>query len=370
MRILLVIEPSGGGSGRHVIDLAQALIEGGHAVSLAYSPLRAEPRFESEAAALPLRHLEPLPMRRAVGPWDIASLFALRRLIARLGPFDVVHGHSAKAGALARLAAPASSARVYTPHALASQNPLRLGVTPYGLIETLLAKWVCDAVIAVSGEEADHARRRGFPVERLHTIPNGLSPGEPIDRLAARRAMGLNDRTLAVGFVGRLCPQKDPVRFAQALRLAHARDRRIVGLVIGEGELSRAVRAAGGPAIRLLGALDARALMAGFDLFVMTSRYEGFAYAMLEAAAAGLPILTTEVGGVSALARAGARIDRLPPGAPVDDWADAIIAAFDRGASPHPPPPSLLDRFSAARMAAETVEVYRLACARRWAAHG
>ncbi len=369
MRILLVIEPSGGGSGRHVVDLAQGLIDNGHAVSLIYSPTRAEPRFEAEAAALPLRHLEPLPLRRAVGPWDIGALIALRRLIARLGPFDIVHGHSAKAGALTRLAAPASAARVYTPHALPTLNPITVGATSYGLIETWLARLACEAVIAVSDEEAAHARRRGFPIERLHTIPNGLTACKTADRRAARRIMRLPDTAWIVGFVGRLSSQKDPVRFAQALRLAHARDPRIIGVMIGEGELCDATHAAGGPSIRLLGALDARPLMAGFDLFAMTSRYEGFSYAMVEAAAAGLPILTTEVGGVSALAEAGARITPLPLSATARQWSQAIVVACEGGTPPlaHP---ALLERFSAKRMTADTVAVYRRAQARRLAAHG
>ncbi len=369
MRILLVIEPSGGGSGRHVVDLAQGLIENGHAVSLIYSPTRAEPRFESEAAALPLRHLEPLSLCRGIGLWDFGALIALRRLITRLGPFDIVHGHSAKAGALARLAAPDAVARIYTPHALVTLGPSGTTARLYGLIETLLARLASEAVIAVSDEEALHAARRGFPIERLHTIPNGLTACKPADRLAARRIMGLPDAAWVVGFVGRLSPQKDPVRFAQALRLAHARDPRIIGVMIGEGELRDEVRAAGGGAIRLLGALDARPLMAGFDLFAMTSRYDGFSYAMVEAAAAGLPILTTEVGGVSALAEAGARITPLPLSATARQWSQAIVAACE-GETPPSAPPALLERFSAQRMTADTVAVYRRAQARRWTAHG
>ncbi|WAC59094.1 glycosyltransferase family 4 protein [Brevundimonas sp. SL130] len=369
MHILLVIEPSGGGSGRHVVDLAQGLIEGGHDVSLIYSPVRAEPRFEAEVAALPLQHLERLPMRRAVGPWDIGALIALRRLIARLGPFDIVHGHSAKAGALARLAAPASSARIYTPHALTTLNPVEVGATPYGLIETLLARLVSEAVIAVSDEEASHAAHRGFPVERLHTIPNGLTAYDSLDRTAARRFMGLPDEAWVVGFVGRLIPQKDPVRFAQALSLAHARDPRILGVMIGQGPLFDEAREIGGHAVHMLGALDARPLMPGFDLFAMTSRYEGFSYAMVEAAAAALPLLTSEVGGVSTLARAGARIDRLPVSASPRAWADAVTAAFQRRTPPSISP-ALVERFSAARMTADTVAVYHLAHARRWAARG
>ncbi|WP_395943282.1 glycosyltransferase family 4 protein [Brevundimonas sp.] len=364
VRILLVIEPSGGGSGRHVIDLAQALINDGHSVSLIYSPTRAELRFEAEAAALPLRHLERLPMRRAVGPWDIAALLDLRRLIDRLGPFDIVHGHSAKAGALVRLAAPATAGRIYTPHALYTLHASGLGARLYGMIEMLLARSTSEAVIAVSDEEARHARRWRFPDARLHTIPNGLAVATPADRRAARRALALPPRARVVGFVGRLCPQKDPVRFARAVRLAHARNPHIVGVIIGEGALSGAARAAGGDAIRMIGACDARDLMAGFDLFAMTSRYEGFSYALIEAAMAGVPILATEVGGVSAVSDAGARVERLPVSATAEQLAQAMVETLERRRRPQIAL-GLQDRFSAARMAADTVAVYRRAFSRR-----
>lgn len=362
MRILLVIEPSGGGSGRHVIDLAGALISQGFAVSLIYSPLRAKPGFEAEAAALPLRALERLPMRRGVGPWDWNALRALDRLIRRLGPFDIVHGHSAKAGALVRLARAGAAARLYTPHALPMMGPAGRRTALAGVMEWLLARWAGDAVIAVSDEEAAVARRWDLPLPQLHVIPNGLAASPDWNRQAARRALDLPDDVKVIGFVGRLCRQKDPVRFARAVRLARALDPRVVGVVIGDGDLAPAVRAASGDALVLTGARDARPLMAGFDLFAMTSRYEAGAYAMIEAAALGLPIVTTAVGGAEALARAGACIDILPSDAAPDRLARAMLAALER---PDAPAPLSETFWSATRMAADTVQVYRHAIARR-----
>jgi len=140
LRILLVIEPSGGGSGRHVVDLARALIGSGHQVSLIWSPRRAAPWFEAAVAALPLHADERLPMRRSVGPWDVAALHTLNRLIARLGPFEIVHGHSAKAGALVRLAHAPGAAKIYTPHALPMMGPASLATISAGAAEALLAR--------------------------------------------------------------------------------------------------------------------------------------------------------------------------------------------------------------------------------------
>lgn len=361
MRILLVIEPSGGGSGRHVVDLARALIGSGHQVSLIWSPSRAEPRFEAAVAALPLHASGRLPMRRSVGPRDVAALYALNRLIARLGPFEIVHGHSAKAGALVRLAHAPRAAKIYTPHALPMMGPASLTKISAGAAEALLAR-SGDAIIAVSEEEAAVARRWGLGGHRLHIVPNGLAAPPANDRLAARQALGVPDDALVVGFVGRLCAQKDPVRFANAVRRANAIDPRIIGVMIGDGDLASGVRIAGGDALRLLGARDAGPLMAGFDLFAMTSRYEADSYAMIEAAVLGLPIVCTDVGGIGRLIQAGARIDRLPVDASPDHLAEAMRAALASRVVPLPIAPDLL---SASRMAEQTVRIYRDAFARR-----
>jgi glycosyltransferase involved in cell wall biosynthesis len=361
VRILQVIEPSGGGSGRHVVDLSAALIDAGHSVALAYSPLRAEPRFEVEVAALPFTAVERLTMCRAVGPWDISALKALHRLIARFGPFEILHGHSAKAGALVRLAHAPGAARIYTPHALPMMGAAGLPRVAAGVAECALAHASTDAVVAVSTEEAAVARRWGLPKDRLHVVPNGLAAPPRRDRAAARRTLGAPDDALIVGFVGRLCRQKDPLRFARAVRLARRSNPRLLGVMIGQGDLAAALASEGGAAVRLLGQADAREMMAGFDLFALTSRYEADAYALIEAAALGLPIVATEVGGTGRLMAAGARIDRLPVDAPAKDLAQAMLAALARpprrGAAATLP--------SAAQMASQTADVYRQAFQRR-----
>ncbi|MDQ1192355.1 glycosyltransferase involved in cell wall biosynthesis [Brevundimonas vesicularis] len=361
MRILLVIEPSGGGSGRHVVDLARALIGGRHQVSLIWSTGRAEPWFQAAVAALPLHASDCLPMRRSVGPWDVVALHALNRLIARLGPFEIVHGHSAKAGALVRLAHAPGAAKIYTPHALPMMRPASLATIIAGAAEALLAR-SGDAIIAVSEEEAVVARRWGLGGHRLHVVPNGLASQPANDHLAARQALDVPDDALVIGFVGRLCAQKDPIRFAHAVRRANAIDPRILGVMIGDGDLAPSVRTAGGDALRLLGARDAGPLMAGFDLFAMTSRYEADSYAMIEAAAVGLPIVCTDVGGIGRLIQAGARIERLPVDASPDHLAEAMRAALASRVVPLPIAPGAL---SASLMAEQTVRIYRDAFARR-----
>ncbi len=116
MRILLALEPSGGGSGRHVLDLARGLLDRGHDVTAVWSPIRAETSFASALAALLGERAIKLDMKRAVGPSDWSSLRVLTKLVRETGPYDILHGHSSKAGALVRLL-PRSlpGARIYTP---------------------------------------------------------------------------------------------------------------------------------------------------------------------------------------------------------------------------------------------------------------
>ena len=359
MRVLLVIEPSGGGSGRHVIDLARALVQRGHEVSLIYSPTRAEPRFEAEVAALPLHALHRLPMRRACGLWDIGAFLRLRSLILKIGPFDLIHGHSSKAGALARLAAPFGAARVYTPHALVTLNREKRFRRLFGLIESLLARTSSDAVITVSTEETATARRWKFPDNRLYMIPNGVDLPDPADRQAVRAALNLPDDAVVAGFIGRFVDQKDPVRFAAAVRIAAERDPRIRGLMIGGGPLLDQAREAGGDAVRLLTDHDARALLPALDMLVTPSRFEALPYVVLEAALSGLPLLSTAYGGANAVLEAGAQGQALPLDASAEQFADAIIDWADRPRQPVSP--AFVQAFSIGRMADETIAVYRKA---------
>ena len=105
LRVLLAMEAAGGGVGRHVLDLAEGLLRRDHDVCLIYSTDRAEEWCSKAIQAMPALVTRRLPMRRAVGADDLRLTLQLRRLIDAMGPFDILHGHSSKAGALLRLAA-------------------------------------------------------------------------------------------------------------------------------------------------------------------------------------------------------------------------------------------------------------------------
>ena len=327
MKLLQVIETGGGGSGRHFLDLVAGLAERGHDLTTVYSPVRAEPAFVSDLHDIGGIAVHAVPMRRAVTLQDAADYLALRRLVVRLGRFEIAHGHSSKAGALVRmLPRRLAKARVYTPHALRTMDPTlgRAGRMVYGGIEAALARRT-DALIAVSPEEAAHAASLGGPPPRV--IVNGVAPRAFLPQATARAHLGLSPDALVVGLVGRLSRQKDPELFVAAIRRAAERLPALVGVLIGDGELRADLeRAASGAPVVFAGwQNDAAALLPAFDLFAMTSRYEAMPYVLIEALHAGLPILTTRVGGAEATVLPGRNGTIVPVGVTAEALADALV---------------------------------------------
>ncbi|MBV2183197.1 MAG: glycosyltransferase, partial [Rhizobium sp.] len=202
LHILEVLEPSGGGSGRHFVDLCAGLKARGHRVTAVYSPVRAEDRFVRQLLALDLAKVIPLPMLRAVGPKDLTSWRALARIIREEGPFDIIHGHSSKAGALTRLRLPGPHVpRIYTPHAFRTMDPTlsSKGRLVFGAIESLLGRFFTDRVICVSKNEYDHARKLGIPAGKLAVVVNGVGTIPEGRRPEIRVQLGLPPNALVFG---------------------------------------------------------------------------------------------------------------------------------------------------------------------------
>ena len=307
LRLLQVLEPSGGGSGRHFIDLCRGLKQRGHVIHAIYSPRRAEERFVGELVSLGLDGVYAVDMARAPSPSDIGSYAKLRRLIRVHGPFDIIHGHSSKAGALARLRLPGRhAARVYTPHAFRTMDPAlgKAGHITYGTIERFLALLFTERLICVSADEYAHARAIGVPRRKLSIVVNGVgAPPEGL-RGPVREQLAIPADALVFGFIGRLSPQKAPERLVEAFTIAAADLSNARLLMVGAGEQEEAVRRRieASPArerIHVTNLFTGPHAMDAIDALVMPSRYEAMSYVMLEAAAAGKPLLLTEVGGAS-----------------------------------------------------------------------
>lgn len=236
---------------------------------------------------------------------------ALRRLTGLLaqGGYEVVHTHSAKAGALGRLAAErAGTPRVvHTFHGFPFhefQSWARR--TAYISIERYLAKRT-DIFLAVGGAVAAEAVRRGIAVpERIRVINPAIEqpagPAGPAARAAARSALGVPVGCKVVGTVGRIDYQKAPETFVDAIAGLGRDD--VYAVWIGDGPMRRQMEARAarrGLHGRFLCAGhrdNVPELLPGLDVFAMASRYEGLPCAVAEAMAAGLPVVATAVNAV------------------------------------------------------------------------
>jgi RraA family protein len=323
LRVLLIIEASGGGAGRHVLDLAEGLIARGCDVHLVSSPCREDRFFRRRLDRLQALTHASFPMRRNIHPGDFGSWCQIRRYARENGPFDIIHGHGAKGGALARLASVASGmAVVYTPHGLVlmdSRVPL-LRRLVYRAVEWGLAR-LTRRIIAVSPEEERFAVRQGFGRCRVVLIPNGIAPNTFPARAGVRRELGLADDDFAVGFIGRLVEQKAPEVLVKAFAMAAGGAPRARLIVVGSGPLEcflrcLADRLALGDRVSWVGERDGPAMLPAFDVFAIASRKEGLPYVLLEALAAGLPIVATATAGVELLVRHGGNGFIVPPDCP------------------------------------------------------
>lgn len=315
LRALLVLEASGGGTGRHVLELSQGLAARDWEVHVVYSPLRAEQSFIQAIESLTDVYTLQLPMHRAPHPSDIACMTALRRYMRAHGGFDILHAHSSKAGALGRMAAAGEDVvRVYTPHAMRTIDPTLEWIPRqfYRLIEFGLARTLSDAIICVSSQERDHIiKLKIAPPSLLHVVPNGIPPIPSGGSDAIRNMLGLRPENICLGFIGRLVPQKAPERFVRAVHQVCQRFPTARGIVLGGGPLEAELHALAerlGIQDRLVWIANCAgsAVVPAFDVLLMPSLYEGMPYVLLEALAAGVPVLATNVGGVSEAVENGA----------------------------------------------------------------
>lgn len=307
---------------------------------------------------------------------DLRALIKLRSLVRSFRP-DVVHTHTAKAGFLGRQAAlgagAARPALVHTFHGHVLEG--YFGPAKERLfrgLETRLGSRT-DRLIGVSeATVADLVRLGVADRDRFRVIPLGLdlsgfaSLGEA-ERAAYRAELGVGDDEVLVSFVGRVVPIKRLDLLLEAVATARSAGAPLRLAVAGDGEIRAGLEARArslglGEAVSWLGyRRDLRPLAAAADIAAVSSANEGTPVSLIEAAAAGVPAVSTDVGGVAeVVADAGSGI--LVPSGDAGALSEALarLAGDDElraryGATARE---RALDRYSIERLLVDIQEMY------------
>jgi glycosyltransferase involved in cell wall biosynthesis len=326
-RVLWLIKGLGlGGAERLLTSTAARIDRARYDVEVVYL-LPRNAAFEPvlESFGIPTICLDARWTVESAWPWRLNRLLWERR-------YDLVHTHSPVPASAARLFAPPATRFVHTEHNLWSsyRRPTYIAnALTYRRNGAVLA--VSDAVAATISHPWWVGPGRQPVVETLHHGVDTVSVHRVQgSRHAARELLDLDDRTPVVGTVGNLTPQKDHAGLLSAIGRVRRRFPDVTLLVIGTGPLDAPLRAIvrdhGLEAnVRFLGArTDVAELLPAFDLFVLSSRFEGLPIALLEAMASHVACVATHVGGVPEAIVDGRDGRLVPPGDPA-----ALAAAVE-----------------------------------------
>lgn len=330
LRIVQILRAPVGGLFRHVVDLTRGLSERGHHIGIVADSEAGDAQSEAKFSLLaPFATLgiHRLPIPRLLGVQDILTPIRIKAL-ARSLDADVLHGHGAKGGFGARLARIGAGRRraIYTPHGGALHfDPRTLtGGTFMAIERRLLA--ATDALIFESAYAqrtfADHVTP---PTCRQTIIHNGLAEAEFDPILPGPEAADF-------AFVGELRFLKGIDLIVDALAMLRRPDGRPATIVMAgdgpdAGELRQRIAALGlEDRVDLAGVQPAREIFARGRCVLVPSRAESLPYVVMEAAAAGRPIIATNVGGIAEIF--GPTAEKLIAPHSADALRDAMAASL------------------------------------------
>src|SRR6267378_948599 len=306
--------------------------------------------------------VHPVPMR---GAWDLRAVLALASVMRAIRP-EIVHWQAARAHAIGAMAAliERAPARVLSRRV---QFPVRGSVG-----SRLLYALPIDRIAAISGAVREALVRSGVDAAKIDVVPSGIdvAPGlSPARRLELRAELGCADPDVVGINVAALSPGKSHEDLLRATAIASRRAPRLKLWIAGEGPLEETLRkeqrtlGLDGTVTFLGFRTDVEALLRAADFFCTPTSSEGLGSSILEAMAAGLPVVATRVGGIPEIVEDGRTGVLVPPSDPAA-FAESMVAMAARADLRREMGKSGREhagRFSADRTAEGTYVVYRAA---------
>ena len=305
IEVNLLLEASGGGTAKHVFELFQGMQSLNVPAKLIVSPIRLDPVSEVLLSTLDSHFVMKLPMQREPHISDGKVLATLRAYFSESKKRHVLHAHSTKAGLIASLLKGSVVGNILTQHAFRSVDP-NMGSIEAKLVSAV-ESWYSrrfDTFIGVSKSECHYAAKLGVPEQNIRFIPNGIEVDEIAEKASKSRQSRKPGPT--IGFVGRLAYQKHPELFLETLHKIAGFLDGVSAIVVGDGPLMPTLKSYAdtlglSSRIQWRGNVDATTVLGEMDLLIHTSRYESMPYALMEAAAACVPVAAVRNDGSEAL---------------------------------------------------------------------
>jgi glycosyltransferase involved in cell wall biosynthesis len=306
LRIVHCFRSPVGGIFRHVRDLTEAQVADGHAVGIVCDSTTGgafEERLFSDMESLLTLGVRRTPMQRHIGPGDIASAHRTYRIIKELQP-DVVHGHGAKGGVYARLfgsllrVSRSRVARLYSPHggSLHYDEATLTGKFFFSL-ERLMARFTDHLLFVSDYERRTFERKIGEPPIPNSLVYNGL-------RAAEFEPVPPHADAADFLYIGMMRDLKGPDLFIAALARAEREiGRPLHSVMVGDGDdlpkyKAQVLSLGLSGRVAFHASMPARKAFALARIIVVPSRAEAMPYIVLEALAAGMPMIASAVGGI------------------------------------------------------------------------
>lgn len=301
--LYLVTQSEWGGAQRYIFDLANYLKTENYEVAVAAGGNQElhtkldENRIKSYRLKNLVRKISPTK--------DLKAYFEIKKLLKQIQP-DVLHLNSSKAGVIGAIAGKHAGVKkiIYTVHGFVFNEPMPVWKKAFYLwAEKFSAKYKNKLICVSEFDKQSGIDNKIAPAEKLITIHNGIDQLNFLDSQTAKKNLNLPSNTI-IGTVANFYVTKGLNYLIQAAKIVTRENQNVIFAVIGDGEQRELLESE----IKelnlqnnfiLLGQKEkAWQYLPAFDVYVCSSVKEGFPFAILEAMKAGLPVVTTDVGGI------------------------------------------------------------------------